>query len=186
MKKTVLFAIFAVIGLVLTTGCLQVEKKQYSLKLTGPNSGTGTIKFINIVSQLEDGKDVTMTDFATLVDDYFKGDELLNKYPGIKITDRKMFEENGQLCGEVKFEFDSLEAFKIYKYDQTSPFMLIFDSFGGDTYASSNGDYGRINANIVFWKNGQKEFTWETTNQIDTANVRSMVKNYRTWKKEQK
>ena len=186
MRKPVLFFILAIVGMVFSAGCLQVEKKQYKLKLTGVNSGTGTIKFINIVSQNEDEKDVSMKDFASLVTDYMEGDELLTKYPGLKIKDKKLFEEKGQLCGEVTFEFDSLETFRIYKYDESSPFMLIFDTFAGENYASSNGDYGKINANIVFWKKAQKEFTWETSSQLDTANVRSMVENYRSWKKGKK
>ncbi len=183
MKKNSL--ILLVIGLCIAlAGCLQVEKKQYKLKLTGVNSGTGSIKFINIVSQMEDNKDVSMKDFASVITDYMEGDELLNKYPGIKIKDRKLFEENGLLCGEVTFTFDSLETFKIYRYDETSPFMLIFDSFGGETYEKSNGDYGKINANIVFWKKTEKEFNWETSIRLDTATTRSMVSNYRKWKKE--
>jgi hypothetical protein len=183
MKKSTILLALALIGMIFSAGCLQVEKKQYKLKLTGANSGTGTIKFVNIVSQMEDNKDVTMKDFASLITDYMQGDELLNKYPGIKIKDRKLFEENGLLCGEFSFEFDSLETFKLYKYDESSPFMLIMDSFGSDNYQSSNGDYGKISANIVFWKKGTKEFSWETKSYIDTATTRSMMENFRSWKK---
>lgn len=183
MKKSGFVLIVLLIGIMLT-GCLQVERKICKLKLTGKNTGTGTIKFVNIVSQMEENKDVTMKDFASLITDYMEGEELLNTYPGIKIKDRKLFEENGLVCGEFSFTFDSLQTFKIYRYDETSPYMLIFTSFGTETYVSSNGDYGKIDANIVFWNKDMKEFNWETSAQIDTATTKSLIKNYRAWKKD--
>jgi hypothetical protein len=182
MKKSLSIMIAMLISIFFISGCLLVEKKVFKLTLTGANSGKGSIKYVNILSQKEDGKDKTMKDFAELISDYLEGDKVKDTYPGIKNVKKRVFEENGVLCGEFTFDFDSLEAFKIYRYDNDSPYMLVMEDMMGEEYAPSNGEYGRINAKIVFWNKKQKEFTWETKMNTDT-NCVSLLDSYKKWEK---
>ena len=87
------------------SGCLTVEKKEYVFKLTGKTSGTLTIKYINIISNNEDDKDVSEQDFQELINDYFNGSSIDEYYPSAKNIEKRLYEENGVLCMEVTMNF---------------------------------------------------------------------------------
>jgi hypothetical protein len=187
MKRT-FFLLTAFVALtILTSGCLTVEKKEYSLKLTGPNSGKGTIKYINIVSTKDNEKDVSLKDFAELITDWYQGDKFEKDFPNLKNIQKKLYVENDVLVGEVSFEFDSLSHFKVYRYDKDSPYMLLLkEAFSSEEYEESNGEYNVNNLPIIFWKKTIKDFTWKTKVQSDVSKAVSMVDQFNTWKKNNK
>ena len=187
MKK-MFFTVFVLFfSMILINGCLTVEKKEYKIKLTGPNSGKGIIKYINILSQKDNEKDVSMKDFAELITDYIEGDKIQNDFPGISNVQKKIFEENGMLCAEFSFDFDSLNHVKLFKYDKDSPYMLMVkESFSNEEYVESNGEYNINNMPVVFWNKNTKEFNWKTRVATDSNNVISLLDQYRAWSKNKK
>jgi hypothetical protein len=188
MKKLFLSIITLIIGTILISGCLTVEKKEYKLKLTGPTSGKGSIKYINIVSQKDnENKDVSLKDFAELITDYYQGDKFEKEFPELKNVQKKLYVENDVLVAEVTFDFDSLSHFKIFQYDKDSPYMvLIKESFNSEEYAESNGEYNLNNLPVIFWKKNTKEFTWKTTVTSDVSKAVVLVQQFQNWEKTNK
>ncbi|TAL67696.1 MAG: hypothetical protein EPN82_13700 [Bacteroidetes bacterium] len=187
MKKIFYFVFVLFISLIFINGCLTVEKKEYKIKLTSPTSGKGTIKYINILSQKDNEKDVSMKDFAELITDYIEGDKIQNDFPGISNVKKRVFEENGVLCAEFSFDFDSLNQIKLFKYDKDSPFMLMVkESFSNEEYVESNGEYNINNMPVIFWNKNTKEFSWKTKVATDSANTISLLEQYKSWDKSRK
>lgn len=164
------------------TSCLTVEKKQYTYELTDTNSGRLTIKYINIYSIMDDGKDVSQEDFNELVDKYLNGNQLMEDFPAASNIKTRLFEENNQLCGEVTLEFADLNSARLYQYDRQCPIMMnISTAFDSETYVSTNGEYGNDHMPVVFWPAGTKKLIVTTSvSQPDETSV-SMVEEYREW-----
>jgi len=165
------------------SGCLTVEKKEYVFKLTGKTSGTLTIKYINIISNNEDDKDVSEQDFQELINDYFNGSSIDEYYPSAKNIEKRLYEENGVLCMEVTMNFDNLEAVRLFQYDKKSPIMFRPTvEADKETYLSSNGRYGGETMPVVFWDRKFKELTLSTTvSEPDETSV-SLLQQYKLWK----
>ena len=88
-----------------------------------------------------------------LVMKLMSGDKIKNDFPGISNVNKKIFEENGVLCAEFTFDFDSLHQIKLFKYDMDSPYMLMVkESFSNEEYEESDGEYNLNNLPIIFWK----------------------------------
>ncbi len=177
--RLVLFTLVAVF----MTSCLTVEKKTYSFEMTGENSGKLTIRYINILSVMDDGQDVTAADFQELLDKYINGDQLVQDFPGATNIKKRLYEENDQLCGEVSLDFPDLSAARLYQYDAKSPLMMcISAAYDSETYISSNGSYGNDYMPVVFWPSGSKKM--EVTTSVTTPDETSMslVPAYKAWK----
>lgn len=166
------------------TSCLTVEKKQYTYELNDNKSGTLTIKYINIYSIMDDGKDVSQEDFNELVDKYLNGNQIMEDFPAATNIKTRLFEENNQLCGEVTLDFADLNSARLYQYDRQCPIMMnISTAFDSETYVSTNGEYGNDHMPVVFWPEGSKKLIVTTSvSQPDETSV-SMVEEYREWKK---
>ena len=168
---------------VLMASCLTVEKKEYSFEMTGENSGKMTIRYMNILTVTDDGKDVSEADFQELLDKYINGDQLVQDFPGATNIKQRLFEENGQLCGEVTLDFPELSAARLYQYDKKSPIMMcISAAFDSETYISSNGSYGNDYMPVVFWPAGSKKLETITSVTVPDDTSASLVEIYRVWK----
>jgi hypothetical protein len=186
MKK--IYAAFLLIALFAfsLTGCLNVEKKEYTVKLNPDNSGTMTVKYINIISTEEEDKDVSMKDFATLITDYYEGDKAVENFIGAKNVKKRLFEEDGVLCAELTFDFDTLGTSNIFQYDMNSPYMAALnEKFDGEAIDNTNGDHGLWRFKHHFLKKGAKELKWSTIVTSDLTGAHSLLKNYNSWKKDQ-
>lgn len=164
--------------------CLTVEKKQYHFEFTGNETGVLTIKYINIMSVMDNKADLEK-DFMDLIDTYLDGDLIEKEYRFSKLISKRLFEEKGVLCGEVKFEFSELTAARLFQYEDGSPLMMSID--GGECveeYASSNGNYGGKIMPIVFWPNNSRhlEVITKITNP-DQSSI-SLLDKFREWEKE--
>ncbi|MBK7866873.1 MAG: hypothetical protein IPJ75_07730 [Ignavibacteriales bacterium] len=93
---------------VLFAGCLTVDKKEYSYKTKSDGSGEGWIKFYNIKSAKDGEDDVSLKDFAELIDDYVKGTKFEDENPSLKVTSKELMAEGGKLNGLVKFTFSNI------------------------------------------------------------------------------
>ena len=61
MKKF-MFLLFGIVIAFVLTSCLTVERKDYTFKFTSKDGGELSIVFYNIMSAVEDGKDMTQKD----------------------------------------------------------------------------------------------------------------------------
>lgn len=150
-------------------GCLTIESKEYSFKLGKEKSGSGSIKFINIMSEINDSNSTVESDYNELIESYLKGEKLKEDLAGVKNMRKKLFEEDNQLCGEVSFDFDDITKLKFYKYKDSGPWCYYLSVFsmgllgGTESYFSSNGTYAGENMPIIFWDGNQKEFMFKTS-----------------------
>jgi len=176
MKKTLFIFLIAVFA-VYIQGCLVVETKEYTFSMKKNGSGEVTIKYINIMTDSKDSAGVPETDYQDLIDSYLKGHKLQEEFPEAKNIEKRLFEEDNQLCGEVKFEFDDITKFKFYKYKDKGPwcYYLSAGMFGGEQYFSSNGTYGGENMPVIFWDGGEKTFEFKTTVTQPAKNTMSLL-----------
>lgn len=176
------FSIILLMLIFAFSSCLTVEKKEYTYQLTGNNSGKLTIKYINIYSIMDEGKDVSSDDFKELVDKYLNGDQILQDFPTATNIQKKLFEENGQLCGQVTLDFPDLNAARLYQLDEKSQIMMcISAAFDSETYASSNGIYGNDHMPVVFWPAGTEKLQVTTSVSVPDESSVSLVDAYRIW-----
>ncbi len=150
-------------------GCLTVETKEFDFKVKKDNSGSGVIKYINILSDKKDSVSTTDSDYRDLIDSYLNGDRITDEMPGIKNARKKLYEEDNQLCGEITFDFDDITKLRFYKYKEEGPwcYYLGFTPMGlmggSETYFSSNGSYGGESMPVIFWDGDKKELKFKTT-----------------------
>lgn len=195
MKRIAVVVSLAVLSLAIS-GCLSFEKKEYRYTLNPDGSGSGVIRFVNIVSTdenagSEEAKDVSFKDFAILISDHLEGNDFENSNPNLTVTEKKLYEENGVLIGEVKFtftNFDSIGFFRKPKCDCCPILFFNSSASGGETIVETNGKLVEDVASSPFieWDGKAKEFTFQTTAQNDLSGARSMVEYYRTWKEQKK
>jgi uncharacterized protein YceK len=186
MKKSLTIFLVAIIA-VLMTGCLTVEKKIYKVELKTPSSGTATIKYVNLLSKKDENRDVSLKDFAELITDYFEGPKYEQDYPGARNIKKRLFEENGVLCSEVIFEFDSLETIKLFKLDKDSPYMFYTGSTGcQEEITESNGTQGNQQMPVHFWKKDAKILEWTAVVLKELTDCVSLIEQYRSWEKMKK
>lgn len=166
------------------SSCLTTEKKEYIFKFTGVNSGTLTIKYINLMSTSDDTTDMSKQDFTELIDKYINGDNIKSEYPTATNFRKQLFEVNGQLYAELTMDFNNLESAKLFQLDPNSPLMLCLTSEKEtERYIDSNGKYGGANMPVVFWGKDQKELHLVTGITKPDQSSRSLVGRYREWKK---
>ncbi len=183
MKKNGLLVITFAFFAFMLSGCLTVEKKQYTIDITGKNSGKLTIKYINIMGSEDDSTYSTEEDFNELIDSYLYGDKIEQAYPGAKNITKRLFEENGQLCGEVTMDFPDLAAAHLYQYDKKSPLMYsISQSVDGEEYLESNGTFGGDKMKVIFWAKGTKKLTYTTKISAMDSYV-SLLSDYKAWRR---
>lgn len=182
MKKIRAFVLFIVAAIVMT-GCLTVEKKEYTFQLKDNNSGTLTIKFINIMSMKDDALDVSQNDFEELVTNYIEGNEIEMDYEKAMVRSKRLFEENGILCGEVIIDFNDLASVGLYQYDSKSPLMFNVGSFlDSETYLQSNGEFGGEVMPVVFWAKSLKTLTLSTYITEPDETTVGLITEYHEWK----
>ncbi len=182
MKK--LFYLLTVFVLIaLFTSCLTVEKKKYTFEITGNNSGTLTINYINIMSALDDGNDVSEDDFDELIASYLNGDEIEKLYPTAKMLNKRLYEENGVLCGEVKMSFPDLKSVKLHQFDKKSFYIYVLPAcLNNEYYVSSNGQFANTDVPVVVWDRKTKILELETSVSSTDDNGISLLSNYKSWK----
>ncbi|MFQ5799868.1 MAG: hypothetical protein ACE5H0_14415 [Bacteroidota bacterium] len=185
MKSQFLFlSAFALLCMTLLTGCLFVELKEYRFTPTDGNSGSGSITFTNVRSTDEDTMDTTEGDFAAMISDYYEGTQLETENPAFKNIQKTLYEKDGLLVAEITFTFDGLDAVKLYRYDQDSPYMYYLggDAFDSEELVETNGTYGGENMPLIFWPKNKKSFYFKTRLATSLEGTRSLLPRYREWK----
>jgi hypothetical protein len=192
MKRSIRFGIIFTVLAIIISSCLTVEKKIYKFEFTGKNSGKLTITYVNLMSMPdymgdeEEGEtDSSVTDFEDLIDTYLNGTRLETDYPLATNIQKRLYEENGKLNGEVTMEFNNLEAARLYQFDKKSPICFsVGNTIDGESYENSNGTLGNTDfMNVVFWKSGTKNMEVTTTVTTPDEETVSLLPQYRSWKK---
>lgn len=184
LKNLNLF-LLSILALIMTS-CLTVEKKEYSFELTGENSGKMIIRYINILSVMDDSNDVSVADFQELLDKYINGDQIVQDFPGATNISKRLYEENDQLCGEVILDFQDLSSARLYQFDKKSPVMMcVSAAYDSESYVSSNGSYGNDYMPVVFWPSGSKKLEVTTSVTATDETTMSLLGAYKTWKSNQ-
>jgi hypothetical protein len=184
MKKTLLALPALALALLFISGCLTCEKKEYTIKMTGKNSGTFTIKYINLMSSMDDSLDVSDEDFMSLINDYYTGSSIEDEYPGTTLVDKKLFEENGVLCGEITLAFTDISQIKLYQHQGKGAYMypLNCGSLDSETFYGGNGEYGGESMPVVFWDQGLKTMDMVTiVSDVDETTL-SLLDEYQEYK----
>ena len=187
MRKNYFIWTALVMTVLFLSGCLTCEKKEYTFELKGDNSGRLTIKYINIMSIMDDSLDISSEDFESLLNDYYDGEELQNTFPDATVLSKRLFEEDGVLCGEVIYEFAALDAAKLYQFKGKGPFMYCLGCSSLDTeyFSGSNGEYGGDVMPIVFWEQGTKKLQLTTDVTYPDETTISLLEDYRQWQEGQ-
>lgn len=164
--KYIFFLAFVGIVSVNIIGCLNVETKEYSYKLKNDKSGSGKIKYINIMRS-DDSSTTIEADYQDLITSYVKGNKPEDEMTGVKNVKKRLFEEDNYLCGELTFDFDDITTLKFFNYNgKVWAYSLSANSsglFGGsETYFSSNGTFGGDDMPVIFWDSKEKVFEFKT------------------------
>ena len=167
------------------SGCLTTQYKEYSYKVNKDGSGSGKILFYNIVSQLDDGKNVSFKDFGELVDDYLNGTRFEDDNPKLKVTGKKLFEKDGMLMGEVAFNFENRDSigFFITKNCDCSPIRYHLSNYN-ETFIESNGKWlgGDGNFSAICREDGSGERYLKTGAQGGGTEANSLLPMWKTYK----
>jgi len=159
------------------TSCLTCERKEYVFQLTGENTGKLTIKYVNIFSSLVDSTGEIFADYDEMMDLWLNGEKLERDFPQAKKFKKRLFEENGTLCGEITMEFDNLSAVNIYRYMNQGPYIFSMSAVNDDNEAfnQSNGEYGGDKMPIIFWPEDARTLRFSTKIAIPDSTCVSML-----------
>lgn len=188
MKKLFMrFFMVLLISLVLT-GCLTTEFKEYRFSVNADGSGTGTIKFINIVSEEDEEKDVSFADFQELINNYLQGDQFETDNPDLNVNSKEIFEENGQLCALVKFSFDHYRNIDFFRYDKCECAPMMY--YAGDlseTVIETDGMSLTEDSSIpiYYWDPQITDFYVKTAVKEDMGDAHDMIDLHKIWKDKQ-
>lgn len=174
-----------ILALVVFSGCLTVQEKEYRFTLNSDGSGEGVITYIDLVSEEDEGKNVSFKDFGELISDYYEGTTFEDENPNYTVTEKKLYEKDDMLMGEVHFTFSSLDSIGFYtdRSCNCSGIMYYMGSLS-ETLLETNGKYLGENQDfpMIVWKAGTKEFSFKTQVKEDMSDAHSLLPLYNTWK----
>lgn len=182
-KIKILFIAMAAFTLIFSS-CLTVEKKTYTYEFTGKESGKLTVKYYNIMSIVDSAGVTEVEDFDDLLNNYVNGDRVNSSYPDALNIQKRLYEEDGVLCGELIMDYPTLAAARLFQYNSKSPFTFYVSSVDGESYIESNGTYGGDVCPVVMWPNKLKKLviTTSVSRPSDDSYV-SLLKEYVKWKR---
>ncbi|MBI4946097.1 MAG: tetratricopeptide repeat protein [Bacteroidetes bacterium] len=166
---------------ILLTGCLTVEFKEYKFELNPDKSGTLTIKFINIRAVCENktaADSVSDADYNELVNAYLNGTRIEDDFANAHVISKRLFEEDGKLCGETVLKFDSISQVNIFQYDPSGPLMLMTNVLN-EKYYDSNGNKGPDYFPAVFWDKSVKTLILKNAIATDIDSTKELLGFYR-------
>lgn len=183
MRRISFFIVLMATLLLALPSCLTVEKKEYHFEFTGKETGVLTVKYVNIMSVMDDKNDVD-ADFEELINTYMEGDVLEKEYRFSKLISKRFFEEDGVLCGELKFEFSEITAVRLFQYQEGDPIMMsLSGSSYREDYVRSNGNYGGEVMPVVFWSDENKNLEVTTSITKPDQSSISLLEKFKEWER---
>jgi len=123
----------------LLCSCLNYDKKELRYILNTDGTISLVITYYDLVSDPvlvsgdEDNSDpvaeddsTLYNDYSILVDDYLNGSEAEDEYRKYKVESKRLFEQNGVLCGEVRFVPLAPEDMQILVDEKNAVMTMIF------------------------------------------------------------
>ncbi len=186
-KKLIRFLILILVPLSIA-GCLTCERKEYVFQLTGEKSGRLTIKYVNIFSSLIDSTGELSADYDEMMNLWMNGEKLERDFPLATRFKKRIFEENGTLCGEVSMEFDDLSKVHLYRYMNRGPFMFSMSGVNddGENFFQSNGEFGGEKMPLVFWPEDARTLRFSTKIATPDTSCVSMLQQWERRSKSRK
>jgi len=183
MKNHIRLLVLVSFTALLFSGCLTVEKKEYTFEFTGENSGILTIRYINILSVMDDNTDVSEADFEELINSYLYGSAIEDEYPLANVISKRLYEENNQLCAEVVIQFHDLNSVKLHQFDSNSGYLYaLCQCLYSEGFLSSNGSFAGTDVPIVMWPAGTQKLELATYIAEPDETTVSLINHYRKWK----
>jgi len=173
------------LSVIFFSSCLTSEFKEYRFTINPDGSGNGKIKYANIMSQDDDSENVSFKDFDELISEWYEGTSFEDENPHLTLTEKRLFEENGVLCGEISFTFESIDSigFLQFKNCSCAPLMYYLGALS-ETFINSNGTYLGKNTDMPFisWDGNAKDIYFKTQVQEKTEDCRNLLSLYEIWK----
>jgi len=146
------------------SSCLTCEKKEYIFQFTGEHSGKLTIRYINIFSNAIDSAGELKSDYDELMNMWLKGEKIERDFPAAVKFKKRLYEEAGQLCGEVVMEFQELSAARLYQFRNQGPFMFSMSAVNddGENFIQCSGEYGGEHMPVIFWPSDSRSLRFST------------------------
>lgn len=162
--KKIIFALIVILISMGISGCLTCERKEYVFQLTGEKSGRLTIKYVNIFSSIIDSTGELTSDYDELINLWLKGEKIERDFPLAKKFRKRLFKENGTLCGEVIMEFDDITKVNLYRYMNRGPYMFSMSGVNddGESFAQTNGEFGGDKMPVIFWPEDTRTLRFST------------------------
>jgi len=176
-QKLFRFLIIIIIPLSIA-GCLTCERKEYTIQLTGANSGRLTIKYVNIFSSMIDSTGELTVDYNEMMDLWLNGEKIERDFPKAKKFKKRLFEEDGKLCGEVILEFDDISKINLFRFQGKGPFMFSMSGVNDDSevFAQTNGEFGGEKMPVIFWPEDTRTLRFSTKIATPDTSCVSMLK----------
>jgi hypothetical protein len=176
-KKLIRFILLIVVPVSLAS-CLTCERKEYVFQLTGENTGRLTIKYVNIFSSLIDSTGEIFADYDEMTDMWLKGEKLERDFPNAKKIKKRLFEENGTLCGEITMEFDDLSKVRLHRNINGGPYLFSMSEVNddGETFLQTNGEFGGDEMPVVSWPEDSRTLRFSTKIATPDSTCLSMLK----------
>lgn len=167
------------------SSCLTCEKKEYTFQLTGENSGRLTIRYINIFSNSIDSVGELKVDYDELTEMWLNGEKIERDFPKATRFRKRLYEQDGQLCGEVVMEFENLKDVRLYRQLPHSPLMFSLSAVNddGENFQQCNGEYGGEFMPVIFWPADAKTLRFSTIIAKPDSTTVSLLD---VWKSHQK
>ena len=170
----------ALAATLLLSGCLNMEYKIYRCKLNPDGSGSGSITFVGFFSTPDDGKDASASDFEQLTSDYLNGSKFEDETPRIHVTGKRLYEENGKLCGEITYDFTHADS---AGFILSKGCPVLFIPGDNETIVESNGTISTAAASYISWPGGTTDLWYKVDiASDDTTDAVPLLNLYRAWK----
>ncbi|MBN2892286.1 MAG: hypothetical protein JXL97_10485 [Bacteroidales bacterium] len=167
-------------AIIVLSGCLTAQYKVYKFDFKDKTSGTLTITYVNIFSQIYDDEDpdsVLNSDYSELAADYLMGSEVESAFPNAKVVSKKLYEDNYKLNGELVLEFDDISDVNLFQYDKKAPYQFYIPS--DEDYFDTDGEKPADYMPVVFWDKKMRSLEVTTTISEMEETDRSLLS---TWK----
>jgi hypothetical protein len=167
------------------SGCLTAEKKEVHIKLNADGkSGSGSIVFSGISSSPGDSAAAVNEDFNSLIAEYYQGRKIEEANTGMTNVRKKLFKEDGELKGEIDFDFVDVSSLGIFRYKNSGPMMFytVADGFfTSGQYESSNGTYMGEKLPVIFWDSTETDLFYRMSLSNAQEPKTSLLSKYDKW-----
>lgn len=176
-----LFVVGIVAFFLLLQSCLTCERKDYSYQILSNEKAILTIRYINIFAAGVDSSAVLANDYDELMAVWYMGHKIEADYPGSKLISKRLYEQEGVLCGEVKLEINDLKSCGIIQYNGKGPRVLGVSTLTDDNevFLQSNGEYGGDKTPVVFWPEKADLLQFSTRVTMPDSTGRSLLGRWR-------